>query len=246
MSFWGVRAGSGGEREAYALERGVVVVGWDEVPDLNQVASRSDLKNVLLSSYKDEGNGTIANWTGQLFAFAKEMKEGDLVALPRKHTGSVAFGIVSGPYRLEQDAPEMAKHQRTVRWLDQDFPRHKLDEDIRFSLGSVLTVFQVRRNNAEERMRAVLDGRAPVMPPTMEVAEIAEAKIDIERQSRDQIIDHIGRKFRGHSLERLVEAILNAQGFVTSRTPPGADGGVDILAGRGQLGFEAPQARCSS
>src|SRR5262249_43205610 len=47
--------------------------------------------------------------------------------------------------------------------------------------------------------------------------------------------------FKGHGLTRLVEGILKAQGYVTYRSPQGADGGVDILAGQGALGFGEPR-----
>ena len=33
MAFWGVRAGSSGEQEEFALEHDCVVVGWDEALD---------------------------------------------------------------------------------------------------------------------------------------------------------------------------------------------------------------------
>ena len=71
--------------------------------------------------------------------------------------------------------------------------------------------------------------------------EPAAGQPDLERLAYDQISDHIGRKFRGHELERLVEAVLKAQGFVTDRTEEGADGGVDILCGKGSLGLESPR-----
>ncbi len=51
----------------------------------------------------------------------------------------------------------------------------------------------------------------------------------------------INRKFKGHELARLVEAVLQAEGYVTRRSEPGPDGGVDILAGRGPLGFDSPR-----
>lgn len=38
-----------------------------------------------------------------------------------------------------------------------------------------------------------------------------------------------------------MEAILKAQGYTTYRSPEGADGGADILAGTGPLGFGAPK-----
>jgi len=34
---------------------------------------------------------------------------------------------------------------------------------------------------------------------------------------------------------------LRADGWVTKASPPGADGGVDILGGRGSLGLDAPR-----
>jgi restriction system protein len=38
-----------------------------------------------------------------------------------------------------------------------------------------------------------------------------------------------------------VEEILKAQGYTTQLSPPGADGGLDILAASGPLGFEQPR-----
>ena len=47
--------------------------------------------------------------------------------------------------------------------------------------------------------------------------------------------------FSGHALAELVAAVLKAEGWVTKISPPGADGGVDILAGRGTLGLDGPR-----
>ena len=240
MAFWGVRAGSLGEREAFALENNCAVVGWDRIADLSQFATRVELRKAIAKAHPELSEAKLSVWTGELWSFSHAIKEGDLVALPRRHVGTIAFGNVTGAYRYEGAAPANARHQLPVRWINADFPRLRLDEDIRFSLASMLTVFRVRRNLAEERMRGVLEGRA-ASERAPGADELETEFINIERQARDRIIAHIGRNFRKHDLERLIEAILNAQGFVTDRTVPGADGGVDILAGRGQLGFEAPR-----
>lgn len=42
-------------------------------------------------------------------------------------------------------------------------------------------------------------------------------------------------------MAQLVGAILEAEGFVVQVSPPGADGGVDILAGRGLFGMDSPR-----
>ena len=65
--------------------------------------------------------------------------------------------------------------------------------------------------------------------------------LDLERLSKDQIATLIGRKFRGHEMARLVDAVLKAQGYTTFVSPPGPDKGVDILAAPGPLGFGKPR-----
>jgi len=241
MAFWAVRAGSTGEREAFALESSCVVIGWDSMPDLTRFNARPELRKAISETHPDISEAKLSVWTGEMWSFSHEIREGDLVALPRRHSGTIAFGTIAGAYRFDPSGPERARHQRPVRWINPDFPRLKLDEDIRFSLGSTLTVFQVRRNAAEERMRSALEGKIASTGSKPTIESLETEFINIERQARDRIIAHIGRKFKKHDLERLVEAILNAQGFVTDRTAPGADGGVDILAGRGELGFEPPR-----
>ena len=42
----------------------------------------------------------------------------------------------------------------------------------------------------------------------------------------------------------LVDAVLAADGYVTFRSPPGTDAGVDILGRRGPLGFDSPKQLC--
>src|SRR5690606_7982291 len=65
--------------------------------------------------------------------------------------------------------------------------------------------------------------------------------IDLEQEGLDRIATMIQAQFAGHGLIRLVEGILKAQGYTTYRSPEGADGGADILAGMGPLGFGTPQ-----
>lgn len=242
MAFWGVRAGSYGEREPFAIEEGVVVVGWDELPDLNGYKDRASLKSLVAITYPEATDALISNWAGQLLAFSTQIKIGDVVALPRKGTGTIAFGEIAGEYEFHPAGPSGEHHRRPVRWKDTDFPRQSVDEDIRFSLGSTLTVFQVRRNDAEARIRALIFGgsQAPISEKIQEEIDL-ESTVPIEAQARDRIISHIQKHFKEHDLEKLVEEILKAQGFVTNRTPQGADGGVDILAARGELGFGSPK-----
>ncbi|MFC2171913.1 restriction endonuclease, partial [Acidobacteriota bacterium] len=68
-----------------------------------------------------------------------------------------------------------------------------------------------------------------------------EPLLDLEEYAQDQLRTFIGAKFKGHDLTRLVRAVLEAQDYQTYMSPPGPDGGADIIAGRGPMGFDRPR-----
>jgi restriction system protein len=250
MSLWLVRAGRNGEQEDLALDEGLAVIGWRQVPDLDGIGSRDELKALYAELDPSQSVNRIANKASQIWAFAKKIQEGDLIALPLKGRAAVAFGEVTGPYKYRTDLSDGTRHTRPVRWIRTDVPRSSLDQDILDSLGSLLTVGQIKRNNIEERIRTMLAGRRPpVVPPALGpvagedegIVTDTVADLDVEQYARDQIRAFIGRNLRGHDLARLVTELMKAQGYQTRMSPPGADGGVDIIAGRGPLGFDPPR-----
>ncbi len=247
MSVWVVRAGRDGDQEQYALQNNLAVIGWDDVPDLSSLNSRDQLLPLLVRCYPDEGENTLKNWETQLWAFSHRIVPADLVILPRKRSSTVAFGSVTGMYSYKSNGPAGCAHRIPVKWLRTDISRQLIDPDLRFSIGGAMTVFQVTRNNAEERFRALVEDPSAMSAARLEDRANSDLGAgesvapDLAQLALDQIADHIGRKFRGHELERLVEAVLRAQGLATNRTNPGADGGVDILCGRGSLGLDPPR-----
>lgn len=246
MAIWLVRAGGSGERENYALENNCVVIGWRQIPDLNDITSKEELADIIRAKYSDASKGKVSNWRGQIWAFSKRINIGDLVILPLKTRSAIAIGKVVGEYRCND-----GEHQRPVEWLDVDLPRSRFDQDILYSLGAFLTVCQIKRNNAEERIKAVLAGGSSTIissglgieqsSDSDDIDEDETSIPDIEQISRDQIRNYISQKFRGHEFSRLIAEILKAQGFQVKESPPGADGGIDIIAGRGTMGFDSPR-----
>jgi restriction system protein len=106
-----------------------------------------------------------------------------------------------------------------------------------------MTVCQIERNNAEGRIRAVLNGKTSPAAATTVAGDVEDdgQALDIERAAGDQILEHIQRHYAGHKLAALVDAVLVAEGYLTRISPPGPDGGVDILAGTGPMGFGPPR-----
>ena len=239
MTFWGIRAGASGERERYALDHDVAVIGWGDVPDLQGFTSRDNLKRYLQQHYPDQPAHGLATWSSQLWAFANGVSDGDLVALPRKGAQAVALGEIDGSYVYDEAAPLQARHRRPVHWLHPEIATARLDDDIRYSLRSLMTVFRVRPDGAEMRIRALLrESGFSARSAAIAAAAPAEA---LSGLASHQIRERIGRIFKGERLEMLVAAVLEAGGLRTLRTTGGRDGGIDIVAQGGPFGFGLPK-----
>jgi restriction system protein len=243
MALWMVRCGKSGEREAYNLEHELVSIGWAGLPDLKTLADKQSLTALMSATNPDNKPSTITNWASQVWTFANSIQVDDLIAMPLKSTAAIAFGKIISNY---EHCPELelgAQHCRKVKWL-KTIPRIEINPDLLFSFGAIQTVCQISRNDAENRVRALVTGT-----PLSNSAAVGSAEadsvtnesitdIDYEELLIDKIRQRITQTFSGHPLAELVAAVLQAQGFHTHVSPPGADGGVDVLAGRGPHGFD--------
>ncbi|MFC5821950.1 hypothetical protein [Nonomuraea harbinensis] len=160
---WMVRGGHEGEREARALEEGMIVIGWHEVGNLARYTSRNDLAQALRDAFPTAGPHVIANWMGQVWRFANEIRSGDLVAMPLKsHSGHVAIGEVIGAYEHRPHEPVDFQQVRKVKWLRKDAPLGTVKDDLRASLNSMLTICRLAHDNAAVRIaRMAVTGTDP-------------------------------------------------------------------------------------
>ena len=243
MAIWLVRAGRRGEQEQKALDEGLVTIAWNELPDLKGIESRDALAELYREKNPDHSPRQVGMQVGQVWAFRARISEGDLVVLPLHIQSAIAIGKVTGPYKYRTDLGSDVLHTRPVEWLRTDTPRTSFDGDLLLSFGAYMTVCQVRRNNAEGRIMAVLSGKIAkrLEEEEVELDDEGEETFDIEQAARDQILEYIQRRFSGHQLANLVDAVLQAEGYLTRVSPPGPDGGVDILAGSGPMGFSEPR-----
>ena len=243
------RAGRNGEDEDVALENNLAIIDFRDIPSLDGLQDYDAVAKHVSDAIPDEKPRRRGNFAGQLWAFAVAIQEGDLVVLPRKLTSQIAIGRVTGPYRFTEVNSE-PRHTRPVQWLQTDIPRTTFEQDLLYSFGAFMTVCNVSRNDAARRVVAVLEGKSdpgPAMPVGRKAKESpatddqAEAVPDLAQMAHDQIVARIQSRFSGHALTRLVDAVLQVEGWVTKVSPPGPDGGVDILGGRGSLGLDSPR-----
>lgn len=242
MTFWLVRGGREGQYEQTQQEEEITSFGWTELSDLTNVKDREELKQVYLEFYPTDVKMRMAHQVGQIWSFLKKIQVGDLIALPLKLRRSfIVIGEITGDYEYEKDSAQ--PHRRKVKWL-KTISRSEFDQDILYSLGAFLTVGRVKAEEAEQRVRRMIDDKYE-KNKDIHLEDIVEASkefaIDFEQVITDEITKHLKINFSGHKLAKLINEILEAKGFVTKVSPPGPDGGVDILAGSGPLGFESPK-----
>lgn len=249
MAVWVVRGGRAGEYEGAFLEKGVVSIGFG----LKQSIADFDNREALRASAEGRSDAD------QLWRFYHEIENDDLVVLPRKRSGEVAVGRITGAYAYQPDAVgQSVPHVRPVQWQVTDIPRSHFNQDLLNSFGAQQTLTQPRAPDAETRIdHAVSLYLGDTLSDTLEIGyrtpdddEISDAEettsensgseSDLDREVIDRIIARLRRQFPGHRLEELVASILRSLGYYVRITREGADGGIDVLAGKGDMGFDAP------
>jgi len=246
MAVWMVRAGRRGDQEQEALEGDLVTIHWNELPDLSTIQDRETLAALYRKTYPNESPAQVASGVGQVWAFCNRIEPGHLVVLPLHAQAAVAIGKVTGPYRYRNDLSDDIRHTRPVQWLRKDIPRTGFQQDLLSRISLPPTVYRISRNNAEGRIEAILNGQQDPGMAEVEEGEASETEAqveiqDIQQSAADQIVSYIQSKFTRHKLADLVDAVLQAEGYLTQVSPPGPDGGVDILAGAGPMGFGSPR-----
>lgn len=251
MAVWTIKGGSRGEHEDAFLDNDFVALDYG----LRQ--SIADFPN------RDALRGSVENQTGadQMWRFYTEVNSGDMVVLPRKRTGEIAIGRIKGPYAYQPESAGIAMppHTRSIDWQVTDIPRSHFDQDLLNSLGSQLSLSQPRAPDAEARIRRIanifMELEAPEianlgMPPeSIPATAISEdvvgadpaEEINLDQVIKERIIARFRRQYAGKELEHLVASILRAYDYHVMQTREGPDGGIDVLAGKGDLGFGEPR-----
>lgn len=158
--FWVLRSGKDGEREQFCIENGVGAPGMYYGPEVEKATTLDEHKRALQATYPHDSTNRIANWASQANRFKNEMNVGDLVLMPSKlQKGFIYTGVVTGPAYVDESQTDVeCRNLIPIEWNEEAISRDDLGEDLRSSLGSLLTIFKVARNEARERVELVIDG----------------------------------------------------------------------------------------
>jgi restriction system protein len=206
LALWVLKADLAIEEEREWLGDSSIAVGWRELPDLSTCQDREALTAAYRRTYPSVRGARLVRDVSQLYAFAHEMRRGDLVAFPLYLGLPIAIGEIAGDY-VRAETSSARPHRRAVRWLATDVPRSEWDADLVLALDSPMTLHRVRRRSAEERVRSVVSERASQ-------ADQRSSLEPFEERARRAILERIRRTFPGDRLADLVQAIFGVRGAV--------------------------------
>lgn len=240
-----VRAGRGGELIDRYREQGHVGLGQggEGLGNLPYTQiSKPELLQRLSTRFPNWKPGKVSNAAAQLHRFFHEVAEGDAVVTYDPGLRDYLLGTIAGG--LEYLEGEQLPYVRKVKWRGK-VSRDLLSATARNCLGSILTVFRVPDDVAQELEAHVipLDAPTPLIPapsPTPSGVESVLAAEDPSERARELIDDRLNT-LDWEELQDLVAGILRAMGYKTRVSPKGADRGVDIFASPDGLGLQEPR-----
>ncbi|MYM42170.1 restriction endonuclease [Duganella qianjiadongensis] len=249
-TLWGIHAGRTGDADTLFINNDVVALGWHAIGDLTQLKpTREAFKEKYAQTYVDAAKakpGTVPTSAGQLYRFAHEMKEGDLVAYPSKKSKLIHLGRITSSYKYDGTGAAGYPQRRSVRWL-KAIPRSHFSQGALYEIGSALSVFVIK-NYAEEFLSAIEASQEPPAVPVISDDSVEEISQDIEENTRDFVLKILAQQTKGHPFADFVANLLQTMGYRTRVSAEGPDGGIDIVAHKDELGFEPPiiKVQCKS
>jgi restriction system protein len=257
MKFWGIHNDT---LTTELIDEGFVSIGWDDLGDLNQISGdREGLKSALSSQFPDAKPGAIPGWAGILLRFRDEMQVGDVLVAPYRPDSTINIGVINGDYYYAAEA-EVHKHRRRVEWRKVGLSRTIFSQSALYEIGSLLTVFRIRKH-VNEFLAALEASEDTTNMPHHQAAPEAEAvetvietgesddspdeprASRIDRHTRDFVLNALHRQISHAEFEEFTAVLLRVLGYQARVTAYSQDGGIDVIAHKDPLGVEPPQIK---
>lgn len=156
---WVCRAGQKSVFAEYYFATNRIYIPWDGFKtDLSLFEDRNSIKDLVTKEKGEVSRTSISNWSGQLYSFCWEMKEGDYVLIPYESSRKYAFGKIVGGYEFDSSNENQLWHSRSVEILIECIPSELFSQSVRYSLGAYRTIFKAKQ---EKDILSVIKGYKP-------------------------------------------------------------------------------------
>ena len=152
------------------LDQGVASLGWRGLKEpLLHGMTVENILAIMRDSYIRTPDPKLLAWSRQCRTFMCEIAPGDLVvhplsALKDPSKGRLLIGRATA-YVAPRTAEGEHEHLLPVNWHPNPICKTIFAEDLRYTLGSVLTIFRLERNDACRRLRTMHESGFTIPDP---------------------------------------------------------------------------------
>ncbi|OZS77322.1 restriction endonuclease [Tetzosporium hominis] len=243
--WWMVRAGDANELINVWKREQIASIGWPQLGDPQKALSKEDLLKKADIEYHESKPASRMSWVSQVWRFSREISKGDCIITYSKENKEYMIGTVTSSHFYDEKTGDPAyPNHIQVNWELNTVLRERLTQRAKNSLESVLTVFRVDDWGPELLKlldsvdKDTHDSNSAEKPKDVEV-ELNQLMEEFESRAKIFVEDQVDR-LSPWEMQDLVAALLQAMSYTVKVSPPGRDGGVDILASKDAFGFEKP------
>ena len=170
--FWLYSPGSGAKCWSENFELGIICIGWDDVGDLAQYATFEELDNAVKQHCYPNSNESDS--TKMLWAFAHDMKVGDIVFAKKGDRQIIGWGEITSESIFDASRTKYT-HTRKVKWLSSK-PMDWSGE----SMLSTKTLILVNKNSKHHyKLASLLNGNIQMDSNVLAKMQQAEPERDL-------------------------------------------------------------------
>lgn len=113
--YWVFAPGKNCDHWEECIEKGLMLVGWDDIEDLTQYQDRNAIDKALKEVYPNGSNSYRKNDVSTLWYMCREIKEGDIVYARNGLSEIVGRGIVVSGYQYDENRTDFC-NVRKIKW----------------------------------------------------------------------------------------------------------------------------------
>ena len=121
IHYWLYSPGEGAVIWDECYKKGIMAIGWDEIGDLSQYATKTEMKQAMKENIDSERPYTMA--AHATWQFANEMNIGDIVFAKKGRSTVIGRGVVMSEYEFD-DSYDDNKNIRKVNWTHKGEWQH--------------------------------------------------------------------------------------------------------------------------
>lgn len=200
VRYWLYSPGEGARLWEECYKKGIMAIGWDEIGDLNQYATKTEMKEAMKENYDPKSSysmATLATWQ-----FANEMKQGDIVFAKKGRSTVIGRGVVMSDYEFD-DSRDDNRNVRKVNWTHKGEWPHPGQAAMKTLTDITSYIDYVEKLNA--------------LFESDEVDDVEAEEVSYPSYSKEQFLDEV--YMDEASYNTLVGLVLNKKNVILQGAP---------------------------